>query len=160
MYLRIGKGGRAYWGESGAGILYTDGEKVLLLRRGRHAADHKDKWCLPGGATEDGETAIDTARRESLEEVGFFSGQRIARFEEKDGHHTYTVFVFRVDEPFMPILDETENEDFVWAPIEDAHKLPLIPPLQKAFPHYQRYIRQKFSKNFQDWVVWQESCER
>lgn len=158
VYERIGKGGTAYWGKSGAGILYTDGEKVLFLRRGDHSADHKGKWCLPGGASEGNEFAIDTARRESLEEIGYFAGQRIARFEEIDGHHTFTVFVFRIPEAFTPLLDGTEHDDFAWVPFDQVNKLPLIPPLEKAFPHYRRYLTQKFSKNFQDWVVWQESC--
>lgn len=157
MYHRIGKGGRAYWGKAGAGILYTDGESVLLLRRGKDSADHKGKWCLPGGASEGDETPIDTARRESLEEIGYFAGHRIGRFEERDGHHLFTVFVVRLNEPFIPMLDETEHDDFAWVPLDQTEKVPLIPPLEKAFPHYRRYIRAKITGRFQEWLAWQES---
>ena len=33
QYHHIGKDGKKYWGKAGAGILFTDGKKVLLLKR-------------------------------------------------------------------------------------------------------------------------------
>ena len=44
----------------------TDGIEVLVVHRPQY-----DDWTLPKGKAERGETSIDTARREVLEETGF-----------------------------------------------------------------------------------------
>ena len=53
MLLRSGKGGAA---------------EVLLVRRAK--APEKGKWTVPGGSLELGETMVDCAVREALEETG------------------------------------------------------------------------------------------
>lgn len=52
----------------GVGAVVVDGDRVLLIRRGREPM--KGQWSLPGGALEVGETLIDGVRREVLEETG------------------------------------------------------------------------------------------
>ncbi len=52
----------------GVGAVVLDGDRVLLVRRGRPPAF--GKWSLPGGLVELGETTQEAARREVLEECG------------------------------------------------------------------------------------------
>lgn len=52
----------------GVGVVVWQGERVLLIRRGR--APRLGQWGLPGGAQSVGETLFEAAAREVLEETG------------------------------------------------------------------------------------------
>jgi len=152
MYQHVGKGGKRYWGQRGAGIVFTDGYKILLLRRvGGKAADHDGKWCIPGGKTEAGETPLDTARRECQEEIGAVKGSKFAQFDEKDGQHIFTVYMFKVPYPFDVKLSE-EHDQSDWVDIEKIKTLPLHPEFAKHLPYYLKAIQRKFPKNFAEWL--------
>lgn len=95
-----------------AGVVLTrpDG-KVLLLQR----ADGSG-WCFPGGKTDPGETAIQTAVRETFEETGLLleaqSLRPVAVTENPDG---FTFACFAVDCPaFMPVLCDAEHTGYGW----------------------------------------------
>jgi 8-oxo-dGTP diphosphatase len=157
-YHRIGQGGKRYWGRSGAGIVFTDGEKVLLLRRAGDAKDEGGKWGIPGGKTEAGETPIETARRECQEEAGQVSGHRFAHFGEQDGHHRFTVFLFAVSKPFDVTLSH-EHDASLWIPIDDLHHYNLHEEFRKGFPYYLKAINRYFHKEstFREFFWWNEN---
>jgi ADP-ribose pyrophosphatase YjhB (NUDIX family) len=80
-------------------VVVTDGENLLLVKRGKRP--YKDRWALPGGFVEYGETVEETAVREVLEETGvqikleailgvYSDPQRDPR-----GHTLTTVFIGR-----------------------------------------------------------------
>jgi len=52
----------------GVGVVVWQGERVLLIQRGR--APRLGQWGLPGGAQAVGETLFEAAAREVLEETG------------------------------------------------------------------------------------------
>jgi ADP-ribose pyrophosphatase YjhB (NUDIX family) len=52
----------------GVGAVVLDGERVLLVRRGKPPLP--GKWSLPGGLVELGETSVEAVRRELMEECG------------------------------------------------------------------------------------------
>lgn len=52
----------------GVGVIVVDGERVLLVRRGRPPG--AGRWSLPGGLVELGEPVETAARREIAEECG------------------------------------------------------------------------------------------
>jgi ADP-ribose pyrophosphatase YjhB (NUDIX family) len=66
----VSRAGREYpdrpW--VGVGVVVWQGERVLLIRRGR--APRLGQWGLPGGAQSAGETLFEAAAREVLEETG------------------------------------------------------------------------------------------
>ncbi|MHA1926261.1 MAG: NUDIX domain-containing protein, partial [Candidatus Thorarchaeota archaeon] len=49
-------------------VVVTDGERILLVKRGKDP--YKDRFALPGGFVEYGETVEETAVREIMEETG------------------------------------------------------------------------------------------
>lgn len=52
----------------GVGVVVWRADRVLMIRRGK--PPRAGQWSLPGGAQELGETVVETARREVLEETG------------------------------------------------------------------------------------------
>ena len=113
----------------GAGILFlTDDRKALFLKRG-NGGDFPGSWCVPGGTTEDGETAEQTAEREATEELGFLpEGERarlITALPNGDGRPEFTTFVQKIDTEFAPQLNG-EHVGWAWAPIDQPPE-PLHP---------------------------------
>ena len=152
MWKRIGKNGNKYWGNKGAGIVYTDGNKILLLKRAEKG-DNIGTWCLPGGKVEEGETLIDAAKRESKEECGSVKGVRFEDLKDVDGNHTWTSFFFRIKKPFKCKLSD-EHSEYKWFDLEDVNKIKLHPKLKENINRYLGIINKEFSKkiNFKEWL--------
>jgi len=86
-------------GERALGGGVRPGDPCLILtRRTAHVAAHKGEICLPGGALDPGESAVDAALREAEEEIG------VARREMRVLGQLTPVFIpvsgFRL-EPFV-----------------------------------------------------------
>jgi 8-oxo-dGTP pyrophosphatase MutT (NUDIX family) len=58
-------------------LLYIDNQElnVCLIKRPSHMKHHAGQIALPGGRIEKGETALETALRETWEEIGITPGQ-------------------------------------------------------------------------------------
>ena len=151
MYHRIGKGGARYWGKVAAGIFFTDGESVLLLKRS-DKGDNGGTWGLPGGKAEDGETAIGTARRESKEECGHNDGHRFNKSEESDRGHKWTTFFYKVAEPFECKLSD-EHTDWKWIPLDEVESYNLHPKFKENYDRYLRIVEKGLgSISFKEWL--------
>lgn len=151
QYHRVGKGGKKYWGRLGAGILFTDGKQILLLRRA--GKDNNGKWGIPGGRCEDGEKFLDTARRESEEETGVkVFGSRFAEFEQVDGRHKFMVYLFSIDQPFECNITD-EHSDWRWVPLNDLDRYELHPNLQESMGRFKKAIAKRFPRNFKEWLT-------
>ena len=110
----------------GAGVMFvTKAGQVLFLKRGING-DCAGMWCFPGGGIEEGESAENAARREVEEETGYsMEGALEPWTRSAPTGCDFTTFVSRIDEPFMPKLNE-EHVGYAWAPI-DAPPEPLHP---------------------------------
>ena len=110
----------------GAGVMFvTKAGQVLFLKRGING-DCAGMWCFPGGGIEEGESAENAARREVEEETGYSAEGALEPWTRSAPTGCdFTTFVSRIDEPFMPKLNE-EHVGYAWAPI-DAPPEPLHP---------------------------------
>jgi len=151
MWKRIGKNGNKYWGNKGAGIFFTDGKKVLLLKR-TEKGDGKNTWGLPGGKVEEGETTIDAARREAKEECGHVQGTRFEDLKEIDGQHNWTTFFFKINKPFSCTLSN-EHSDWNWFNIDKLKDLNLHPKLKENLDRHIKIAKKHFNiLNFKEWI--------
>lgn len=91
-----------------AGIMYIEDNSVLLLKR------LDGSWAFPGGKIEQGEKAIDAARRESGEEVGFVPAHDLLWEIDysNNGRVQFTTYCCRTG--FEPILNTDEHSEFRW----------------------------------------------
>jgi 8-oxo-dGTP diphosphatase len=125
----------------GVGVILCDNQQVLLGRR--HGSHGADTWCFPGGHLEFGESPIDCAKRELLEETGlaasqFQPGPYTNDVFEKEERHYITLFVLAQYVGGIPELREPSKcAEWRWF---DWNKLPS--PL---FLPIQNLIRSGFS---------------
>lgn len=69
-----------------AGIFIFSSDNKILLGKSHDGGVYKDTWIVPGGGVEEGETFLQAALRETMEEVGI--NIRIEDVEEL--YETYT----------------------------------------------------------------------
>jgi 8-oxo-dGTP pyrophosphatase MutT (NUDIX family) len=153
MWKRIGKNGNKYWGSRAAGIFFTDGKKVLLLKRSEKG-DNEGTWGLPGGKVEEKETLIDAARREAKEECGKIEGYRFEDLKEKDGMHDWTTFFFKVKSTFKCKLSD-EHKEYKWVDLESVKGCELHPQFKKNLDRHLNVIKNAKKKGifgFKEWI--------
>lgn len=97
-----------------AGTLILANDAVLFLRRG-NGGDHPGEFAFPGGTTEQGETAEESARRETLEETGYEPHKLIQIGKTEEGGVEFTTF-YHECRPFEVALSD-ESTEYMWAPI-------------------------------------------
>ena len=158
MWHRIGKGGERFWGKRGAGIFFTDGEQVLLLKRS-DKGDNAETWGLPGGTAKEGETELGTANREVREECGTVQGTRFDSLVEKSGHHHWKTYFYKIGNTFECKLSD-EHTAYRWVPFNKLEELTLHPKLQASIDRYLGVVAKHFRPNdmgFKDWLSHEES---
>ena len=115
-------------------LVYTPDLRVLLLER----ADFPEHWQSVTGSQEPGETLLQTATRELLEETGIdaecFGGlidwgmsnayeifaQWRHRYPAGTTHNSEHVFGVEVPQPMPVILAPREHLQYAWLPWQDA----------------------------------------
>jgi len=128
------------------------GLEILVIRR---AENERDPWsghmALPGGGQEPGdESAYDTARRETLEEVGIdiAAGRYLGRLDDvgprsMPGQLIISTVVVAMDAEPGP-LDEREVMEAFWVPVdrlvEETVEIPDFPGSWPAFTYKDHYV--------------------
>jgi|LSQX01.2.fsa_nt_gb 8-oxo-dGTP pyrophosphatase MutT (NUDIX family) len=150
-YHRIGENGSKVKSKRAAGIFFTDGSHVLLLKRSGESS-HTGTWALPGGGAREGETDIGTAVRETREETGLetIPGYRIDSLTSQDGHKHFTTFLYRVSSQFDVDLSE-EHSDWEWVPFDNLEEKSLHPKFEENLPRYLKAVRRKIT-SFSEWA--------
>lgn len=120
----------------GAGFLFvTPDKKILMLQK------PNKKWSLVGGHREKGESPSQTARRETVEEIGFVPKGTIidfVRYKKKETNAGCYSFVMRVSEKFKPKLSN-EHIDYKWIPYKKINDYIISKAVKDLLPHL-KYI--------------------
>ena len=107
----------------GAGLIGIDpqSKQVLLGKRSKNITD-PNVWAIIGGGREKGETPIDTAKREFVEETGYKGGfYDFKLLKSQESNHPplkYAVYVCYLDY-FKPIKNN-ETEKFQWYSLDEV----------------------------------------
>jgi phosphatase NudJ len=102
------------------------GHRFLLV----HEKEHGETWYLPAGRVEPGETLVQAAKRETLEESGVpIVVEGVLRFEHTtymDAARVRVVFVARPQDDTAPISQANDHAlEARWVAIDELSDLPL-----------------------------------
>jgi len=130
-----------------AGIFYTDGKKVLLLKK--KSGKNKNTWGLPGGGIEEGETSKEAAKRESKEEIGVVRGKKFNESREFYKNLHWTTYFHKIKTTFSCKLSE-EHTKWKWYNFEDLHNLKIHPSLKKNLEKYLNIVNKEFGNSIKE----------
>ena len=117
----------------GVGIcLVTPQGEALFIKRSPDA-NHPETYDFPGGKADDNETPEQTARRETLEEIGAapYGDLALMSHEADSDGVEFITYRLQVMRKFTPKLDLSEHTEFVWAPLTNPPQ-PLHPGVAKT----------------------------
>ncbi len=104
-------------------IYYKEGQcYILFTRRTEKVKEHKGQISFPGGARQDGESLLDTALRESREEIGLAPADVEILGQLDDtltavSNYIVTPFVGVIPWPYELKADGWETDEIIEAPI-------------------------------------------
>lgn len=109
-----------------------DGTVLLLKRGGTEGVDNfVGHWALPGGGAEEGESPIEAAHRETIEEIGYDGRGPMKLIDQVRTPNGMAFHTFaRPVTKFTPKLNN-EHVDHAWANLDDLPK-PLHPAVEKT----------------------------
>lgn len=121
--------------KSGVLIVCKNSARILLLREHR-GRKYGDLWSMVAGSIEEGESAIEAARRETQEETGLDSSQVDYYFMDREefDDHSFNFFVGVVDEEFTPRLSE-EHTEHMWIEKDE------LPDSEELYPGMEDKIK-------------------
>jgi 8-oxo-dGTP pyrophosphatase MutT (NUDIX family) len=131
----------------GAGIIYTDGKQILLIKRSDKVRAYPYTWASAGGGIEEGESLNQTAERESREEIGTVKGKKIAEFT----NNQFAMFIYKVDKPFEVKLNQ-EHTESKWVDLDSVEDYKLHPDFKEGWPDYLKAIK-KNKNSFSEWIL-------
>ena len=147
------------------GVCIREG-RILCIRKTR--GPYRGRFDLPGGTPEEGESLVETLRREMLEETGFqvsaiyqntirdvfVTVPEIARV-----HHEFVLFTIDVEEKnaqtvedFVTNEEKNDSKGIVWVPLEEVSVENASPLVIEAARPTEAFE----AKHYEQWVMYGE----
>lgn len=114
-------------------VAVINGEKkLLILRRGSTAPWMPNRYCLPGGHIEDGESLEDGAKRELYEETGIdcYTKDFLGLNLYFGGGYSKIILILNLPAPDINL--NWEHTDYAWIDSNDVTKYNLVPRLKST----------------------------
>jgi ADP-ribose pyrophosphatase YjhB (NUDIX family) len=122
--------------------------KILLLRR-----KDNDKWTMPGGTLDFGESLTDCAVREVREETGlqiritgligtYTDPHILIEYSDGEVRQEFTLVYAAEIESGVLKIDE-ESKEAVWAPLSSAVELPLADSQRRRLTDLREYQKDR-----------------
>jgi len=140
----FGPNGERFWGLYGAaGLLVWNRGSGILLQHRVGWSHFGGTWGLPGGALNEGESAVEGALREANEEAGMPPELVTQLFTSvlDLGYWSYTTVVVEASRAFEPVIGDAESEELRWVPLEGVDSLPLHPGFAASWPSLRVRLR-------------------
>lgn len=147
------------------GVCIREG-RILCIRKTR--GPYRGRFDLPGGTPEEGESLVETLRREMLEETGFQVSaihQNTIRdvFVSVPGiasvHHEFVLFAIDVEEKnaqtvedFVTNEEKNDSDGIVWVPLEEVSVENASPLVIEAAGPSETFE----AKHYEQWVMYDE----
>ena len=144
------------------GVCVREG-RILCIRKTR--GPYRGRFDLPGGTPEEGESLVETLRREMLEETVFQVSaihQNTIRdvFVTVPGiarvHHEFVLFAIDVEEKnaqdFVTSEEKNDSKGIVWVPLEEVSVENASPLVIEAARPTQAFE----AKHYEQWVMYDE----
>lgn len=112
-------------------IVVFDKKLLLLQRDDTPGIKDPERWQLPGGGIEDGETPDEAIRRELQEEIGIVPNTLRFLATPYPGTHVYHAPL--TAEEANNIKKGTEGKDLCFFSLDEIATIPLTQKLQQAF---------------------------
>ena len=144
------------------GVCIREG-RILCIRKTR--GPYRGRFDLPGGTPEEGESLVETLRREMLEETVFQVSaihQNTIRdvFVTVPGiarvHHEFVLFAIDVEEKnaqdFVTSEEKNDSKGIVWVPLEEVSLTNASPLVIEAARPSEAFE----AKHYEQWVMYDE----
>jgi nucleoside triphosphatase len=132
-------------------LIFNPAGKVFLVKSHKW----KDKYVIPGGHIELGETMENALKREVKEETGLdIYDLKLICFQEfvfgdafwKKKHFIFFDFACKTDSEEVELNDE--GQEFVWVTLEEALALPVEPYSRKTMEEYLKLQEKNKNNHF------------
>lgn len=108
-------------------LLFNENGELLLLQRAKWEDPNHGAWNVPGGHVDPGEDFMTAAKRELVEESGFWVDEceNVGSFEDDKVHIEYFMGSVNTNDK-LPVLEWEEARDYKWIPVSEIKDEPMI----------------------------------
>ena len=110
--------------KAGCFLIKKETKEIALIYRKKH-----NDYSFPKGHLEKGETLVECAKREVLEETAYdvklLKEDSIGSYEydNKEGHIITYMYLFQSENPTKKIIKEEDREKMIWVPFEEVEDI-------------------------------------